>query len=84
MEPLILKLLLERIGHNTTTIVLGASGQLYADNGHGRNALRDAKSRFFNEDGSSKYNNIGYYKFPLEACMRSDVVIDVIKAYDNE
>lgn len=84
LEPLILKLLLERIGHNTTTIVLGSSGQLYADNGHGRNALRDARKRFFNEDGSKKYENIGYYKFPIEACMRDDVVIDVIRAYDNE
>ncbi len=84
LEPLILKLLLERIGHNTTTIVLGSSGQLYADNGHGRNALRDARKRFFNEDGSKKYENIGYYKFPVEACMRDDVVIDVIRAYDNE
>ncbi|MNY19609.1 hypothetical protein D3C86_1530490 [compost metagenome] len=81
---MILKLLLERIGHNTTCIVLGSSGQLYAENGHGRNALRDAMKRFFNEDMSPKYENIGYYKFPLEACMRNDVVIDVIRAYDNE
>lgn len=83
MQPLILKLLLERIGHNTKTIVLGSSGQLYATE-KGRNALRDARSRFFNEDGSKKYENIGYYKFPIEAVMRADVVKDVIHAYDNE
>lgn len=84
LQPLILKLLLERIGHDTTTIVLGSSGQLYSDNKSGRNGLRDALSRFFNEDGTKKFENIGYYKFPLEACMRDDVVMDVIKAYDNE
>ncbi len=84
LEPLILKLLLERIGHNTKAIVLGSSGQLYADNAHGRNALRDAIKRFFHTDLSPLYKNIGYYKFPIEACMRSDVVIDVIRAYDNE
>lgn len=83
MQPLILKLLLERIGHNTKTIVLGSSGQLYATE-KGRNALRDARSRFFNEDGSKKYENIGYYKFPIEAVMRADIVKDVIHAYDNE
>lgn len=84
LEPLILKLLLERIGFHTKTIVLGSSGQLYTDSKSGRNALRDAKFRFFNEDGSAKYSTIGYYKFPLEACQRADVVMDVIKAYDNE
>lgn len=84
LEPLILKLLLERIGLGTQAIVLGSSGQMYADNGNGRNALRDAVTRFFNEDKSKKYERIGYYKFPLEACMRDDVVIDVITAYDNE
>ena len=84
LEPLILKLLLERIGMGTQCIVLGSSGQMYADGGNGRNALRDALNRFFNEDKSKKYERIGHYKFPLEACMRDDVVIDVITAYDNE
>lgn len=84
LEPLILKLLLERIGLGTQAIVLGSSGQMYADNGNGRNALRDAVTRFFDADKNKKYERIGYYKFPLEACMRDDVVIDVITAYDNE
>lgn len=83
-EPLIMKLLLERIGHDTKTIVLGSSGQLYAENSYGRGALRDALQRFFNEDGSKKYPTIGKYKFPLEAIQRHDVVRDVIVAYDNE
>lgn len=83
LQPLILKLLLERIGHNTKTIVLGSSGQLYTTD-KGRNALRDARARFFNEDGSKKFDNIGWYKFPIEAVMRADVVKDVIRAYDNE
>lgn len=84
LEPLILKLLLERIGLGTQAIVLGSSGQMYADNGNGRNALRDAIQRFFETDKTKKFERIGYYKFPLEACMRDDVVIDVITAYDNE
>lgn len=83
MQPLILKLLLERIGHNTKTIVLGSSGQLYATD-KGRNGLRDAMQRFFTPDMQKKYEGIGYYKFPIESIMRSDIVKDVIRAYDNE
>ena len=83
MQPLILKLLLERIGPETKTLVLGSSGQLYASN-KGRNALRDAMGRFFNADMSKKYEQIGYYKFPIEAVMRDSIVIDVIKAYEND
>ena len=83
MQPLILKLLLERIGPETKTLVLGSSGQLYASN-KGRNALRDAMGRFFNADMSKKYEQIGYSKFPIEAVMRDSIVIDVIKAYEND
>lgn len=84
LEPLILKLLLERIGHGTKTLVLGSSSQLYADDRGGRNALRDAYKRFFNEDGSSKYEGIVKYSFPLDAVMRHDIVKTVIQAYDVE
>ena len=83
LQPLILKLLLERIGQDTKTIVMGSSGQLYAD-AKGRNAMRDARKRFFNEDGSKKYKDIGFYKFPVEAVMRDSVVMDVIRAYEDE
>ena len=50
----------------------------------GRNALRDFKKRFFNEDMSKKYNDIGFYKFPVEAIMRDSVVMDVVRAYEDE
>lgn len=83
LQPLILKLLLERIGEGTKTIVLGSSGQIYAD-AKGRNAMRDAMNRFFTDDGFSKYDDIGFYKFPLEAVQRDSVVMDVIRAYDGE
>lgn len=83
LQPLILKLLLERIGGNTKTIILGSSGQMYID-AKGRNALRDFKKRFFNEDMSKKYNDIGFYKFPVEAIMRDSVVMDVVRAYEDE
>mgnify|MGYP001578170317 CR=1 FL=1 len=83
LQPLILKLLLERIGHGTKTIVLGSSGQLYTTD-CGRNGLRDAYARFFTEDMEKKYERIGHYKFPMESIQRADVVRDVIEAYENE
>lgn len=83
LQPLILKLLLERIGHGTKTIVLGSSGQLYTTD-RGRNGLRDAYARFFTPDMEKKYERIGHYKFPLDAIQRADVVRDVIEAYENE
>lgn len=83
LQPLILKLLLERIGEGTKCIVLGSSGQLYATE-KGRNALRDAKDRFFDQEGKSKYKRIGSYTFPKEANQRHDVVRDVIEAYDED
>lgn len=82
LEPLILKLLLERIGENTKTLVLGSSGQLYAKDKYGRNALADALQRFFDDKGNPLYPNIAKYKFPIDAIMRDDVVKDVIRAYD--
>lgn len=83
LQPLILKLLLERIGENTKTIILGSSGQLYVDS-KGRNALRDFKKRFFHSDMSKKYQDIGFYKFPVESIMRDSVVMDVVRAYEDE
>lgn len=83
LQPLIMKLLLERIGQNTKTIVLGASGQLYSTDKN-RNGLKDAMKRFFNDDMSKKFPNIGYYKFPIDAVMRSDIVKDIIRVYEGE
>lgn len=83
LQPLILKLLLERIGEGTKTIVLGSSGQIYAD-AKGRNGLRDAKKRFFTEDMTPKYKDIGFYRFPIEAVQRDSIVMDVIRAYEGE
>lgn len=83
MPPLILKLLLERIGNDTKTLVLGSSGQLYTD-AKGRNAMRDARKRFFKENGGKKYQDIGFYKFPIEAVKRDSVVMDIVRAYEDE
>ena len=50
--------------------------------------MRDAIHRFFNMDGNTVKNpifeNIGYFKFDIEHCMRSDIVKSVLKAYSKD
>lgn len=86
LQPMLLKLILERTGVNSKVVVVGDQGQLYTDSKESklRNGLTDAVQRFFNEDGSKKYNNIGKYEFSVEDVMRSDIVKDVIRAYTGE
>ena len=86
LQPLIMKLLLERIGKNTKVIVLGDPSQLYISDKN-RNGLSDAIKRFFRENSegklTSKYENIGYFEFTKEDVIRSDIVKSVIEAYSD-
>lgn len=87
LHPMIMKLLLERIGENTKCIVLGDPSQVYSSS-KDRQGMRDAIHRFFNMDGNTVKNpifeNIGYFKFDIEHCMRSDIVKSVLKAYSKD
>ena len=84
LSPQILKLLLERIGKNSKVVVAGSSNQLFADKTNKRNALADAISRFFKDDGEyiiPRYEDVGFYEFGIEDVMRSEIVKTVIMAY---
>lgn len=82
ITPLILKLLLERIGNNSKCCVVGDKNQLYTKDTK-RNGLTDAVNRFIDEDGKSKYADVGYFKFLVEDVQRSDIVKTVLSAYDG-
>lgn len=82
LTPLILKLLLERIGSSAVCCVVGDKAQLYTKDTK-RNGLTDAVDRFINEDGSSKYSDVGYYKFTPEDVQRSEIVKTVLRAYEG-
>lgn len=82
LQPIIMKLLLERIGLNTKVVVSGSSTQIYTAD-KDRNGMQDAMKRFFNEDGSSKFNNFAKHKFTVQDVMRSEVVKDVLRAYGD-
>jgi phosphate starvation-inducible protein PhoH len=82
-----MKLLLERIGTNSKMIVLGDPSQIYS-NDKNRQGLTDAISKFFIVDSSfkveqPKFEDIGYFRFSIDDCMRSDIVKTVLKAYSS-
>lgn len=86
VQPLIMKLLLERIGVNSKIIIMGDPTQIYS--GHGdRQGMRHAMNVFFDIDKNTnqvleaRYEDIGYYKFEAEDCQRSDAAKTVVKAY---
>jgi predicted ribonuclease YlaK len=85
LQPLILKLILERVGVNSKVVILGDSTQLYTAN-KDRNALRDIIPRFFKEVGGemvAKYPYCAYHQFGVEDVQRSEFVKTVIKAYST-
>lgn len=82
LAPLTLKLLLERIGHNSKVVVCGASSQLYTSS-RGRGALADAISRFFNKDGNAIFDDVALQKFCIDDVQRSDIVKTVLEAYEG-
>lgn len=86
LNPVIMKLLLERIGKNSKIVVLGDPSQSYSVNTD-RQGMRDAISKFFNIEGNEVkeplFKDIGYFKFEIDDCMRSDIVKTVLLAYNQ-
>ena len=83
LQPMMLKLILERTGVSSKVCVVGDKMQLYTDEKESklRNGLTDMINRFFDKDGVARYDDVGYYKFGVESVMRSEIVKTVIKAY---
>lgn len=85
LQPLILKLILERVGVGSKVVLLGDSSQLYSSS-RDRNALRDVIPRFFYEDDGemiAKYPYCAYHKFEVDDVQRSEFVKNVIRAYST-
>lgn len=83
LEPMIMKLLLERIGKDSRCVVTGDPTQLYTKD-KDRNGLTDAIGKFFETESGklvSRYPDVGHFKFDVDAVMRSDIVKTVIRAY---
>lgn len=87
LQPMILKLILERTGQNSKVVIAGCSNQLYGS-GKDRNSLADGIERFFKYDEDvgdlvAKYDEIAIHKFDLSDVMRSEIVKTVIQAYSG-
>lgn len=96
LSPLILKLLLERIGENTKVIICGDPTQIYSHSTN-RNGLTSAMKRFFETDDSFNlirdiethnlvpiYDQICYHRFEISDVVRSEIVKTVLTAYTNK
>ena len=81
---MIMKLLLERIGVNSTVVVAGDSRQLYTSEASKRNGLKDAIQRFFHLDGTPKFPDVApLHSFTVDDVQRSEIVKTVIRAYEG-
>lgn len=83
LQPMIMKLLLERIGVNTRVVVAGDSSQLYATDASQRNGLKDALGRFLDDDKQPKFDDMAFHRFTVSDVMRSEIVKTVITAYQG-
>lgn len=83
IPPLIMKLLLERVGENSKVVVLGDPSQRYTMD-KGRNGLTDVISKFFSvQDGEyvSRFRDVDYHSFEIADVQRSDFCKTVLMAY---
>lgn len=84
IQPMIMKLLLERAGKNTKIVVAGDPTQLYV-NDTTRNGLANAYSKFIGADGVPYYPTVDWFDFPIEdSKTRSELAYTVVHAYNTQ
>jgi len=83
LQPMIMKLLLERTGVDSKVVVAGCSSQLYGSESTKRNGLKDALVRFFDENMEPRYDDIAFHKFEIDEIQRSEIVKTVVRAYSD-
>ena len=83
IPPLILKLILERVGENSKVVVLGDPSQRYSTD-KGRNGLTDVIQRFFTEEDGyidQRFEGVDYHSFDIDDVQRSEFCKTVLRAY---
>lgn len=80
IPPLIMKLLLERVGENSKVVVLGDPSQRYTSD-KGRNGLTDVVQKFFHDDSEPKFDGVAYHSFDIDDVQRSEFCKTVLRAY---
>lgn len=88
LSPMILKMLLERIGRHSVCAVVGDQTQLYATGRDARNGLTAAHDRFFtkidhggNTGWSPRSNMVARFEYEYTDNVRSDISQEVVRVY---
>ena len=88
LAPLIMKLLLERIGRNSVCAVVGDPTQLYATGRDQRNGILHAQEKFFfqremngNTYWEPKSTMVGRFEYHYTDNIRSDISQEVVRLY---
>lgn len=83
IPPLIMKLILERVGVHSKVVVLGDPSQRYATE-KGRNGLNDVVDKFFYDERgykTPKFNGVDFHQFEIDDVQRSEFCKTVLRAY---
>lgn len=80
ISPLIMKLILERVGINSKVVVAGDASQRYATE-QTRGGLSDVLKKFTNKSGEPKFDSVAFHKFTIDDVQRSDFCKMVLRAY---
>ena len=82
VEPMLMKLMLERVGENSKVVIAGDISQCYTNGKRG--GLQDVIQRFFKEDGTPEINSAGLVQLTSEDVMRSEFCKSVVKRYEEK
>lgn len=85
LPPLIIKLILERVGENSKVVILGDPSQRYSGE-TGRNGLTDVINKFFYKEGEyiePKFKGVAYHEFNIDDVQRSEFCKTVLRAYSQ-
>lgn len=89
LTPMIMKLLLERIGQNSVCAVVGDPTQLYTEDKTKRNGLSHAMDKFFVKHESygrieyePRSTMVGSFQYEAKDNVRSDISREVVRIYE--
>lgn len=82
VEPMLMKLMLERVGENSKVVIAGDASQLYTNGKRG--GLQHVIAQFFAEDEQPVIDNVGLVRLTSEDVMRSDFCKAVVKLYEEK
>ena len=81
VEPVLMKLMLERVGNNSKIVIVGDKSQIYS--GGKRGGLQHVIVQFFDENEKPLIESAQYIRLTSEDVMRSEFCKAVVKRYEE-